>query len=98
LTLGLLIDTSMSQRRLMESERAASFRFIDRVLREDKDQVFLMQFDLGSFVRQPLTSSRKDLEAALNLVDTPTMNELSVGAGDGTSLYDTVIKASVIRS
>jgi len=94
LTLGLLIDTSMSQRRLIESERAASFRFIDRVLREDKDQVFLMQFDLGSFVRQPLTSSRKDLEAALNLVDTPTMSELSVGAGDGTSLYDTVIKAS----
>src|ERR1035437_1190526 len=55
LTLGLLIDTSMSQRRLMESERAASFRFIDRVLREDKDQVFLMQFDLASFVRQALT-------------------------------------------
>lgn len=94
LTLGLLIDTSMSQRRLMEAERAASFRFVDRVLREDKDQVFLMQFDLGSILRQPLTSSRKDLEAALNLVDTPTMSELSVGAGDGTSLYDTVIKAS----
>jgi len=94
LTLGLLIDTSMSQRRLMEAERAASFRFVDRVLREDKDQVFLMQFDLGSILRQPLTSSRKDLEAALTLVDTPTMSELSVGAGDGTSLYDTVIKAS----
>jgi VWFA-related protein len=94
LTLGLLIDTSMSQRRLMEAERAASFRFIDRVLREDKDQVFLMQFDLGSLLRQPLTSSRHDLEAALTLVDTPTLNELSLGAGDGTSLYDTVIKAS----
>jgi VWFA-related protein len=94
LTLGLLIDTSMSQRRLMEAERAASFRFIDRVLREDKDQVFLMQFDLSSFVRQPLTSSRKDLEAALTRVDTPTMNELRMGVGDGTSLYDTVIKAS----
>ncbi len=94
LTLGLLIDTSMSQRRLMEAERAASYRFIDSVLREDKDQVFLMQFDLGSVLRQPLTSSRKDLEAALTLVDTPTMNELRIGAGDGTSLYDTVIKAS----
>jgi VWFA-related protein len=94
LTLGLLIDTSMSQRRLMEAERAASYRFIDHVLREAKDQVFLMQFDLGSVLRQPLTSSRKDLEAALTLVDTPTMSELQVGAGDGTSLYDTVIKAS----
>ena len=78
----------------MESERAASFRFVDRVLREDKDQVFLMQFDLSSMLRQPLTSSRKDLEAALEQVDTPTKSELSVGAGDGTSLYDTVIKAS----
>jgi len=94
LTIGLLIDTSMSQRRLMDAERAASFRFIDRVLREDKDKVFLMQFDLGSVLRQGLTSSRKDLEGALSLVDTPTTSELRLGVGDGTSLYDTVIKAS----
>jgi len=94
LTLGLLIDTSMSQRRLMEAERGASYRFIDHVLREDKDQVFLLQFDLGSVLRQPLTASRKDLEDALTRVDTPTMNELQMGVGDGTSLYDTIIKAS----
>ena len=94
LTIGLMVDTSMSQQRVMDAERAASFRFLDQVLREKKDQVFIMQFDLSSFVQQPLTSSRRDLEEALNRVDTPTRKELEAGVGDGTSLYDAVIKAS----
>ena len=65
LTLGLLVDTSVSQHRLIDAERVASFRFLDQVLREDKDQVFVMQFDMGVLVRQGLTPSRKKLEAAL---------------------------------
>jgi len=36
LTLGLLIDTSGSQRRVLGQERAASFKFLEQVLREDK--------------------------------------------------------------
>ncbi|MGD0580250.1 MAG: VWA domain-containing protein, partial [Bryobacteraceae bacterium] len=94
LTLGLMVDTSMSQARVMEAERAASFRFLDRVLRENKDQVFIMQFDLAAFVSQPLTSSRKALDDALSMVDTPTRKQLDAGIGDGTSLYDAVVKAS----
>ena len=86
LTLGLMVDTSMSQARVMEAERAASFRFLDHVLRENKDQVFIMAFDLAAFVRQPLTSSRKELDDALSMVDTPTRKELEAGIGDGTSL------------
>src|SRR5438128_93207 len=35
LTLGLLVDTSMSQRRVLEQERTASYSFLDQVLRED---------------------------------------------------------------
>src|ERR1700737_2786950 len=42
LTIGLMIDTGMSQQKVIEAERVASFRFIDQVLREDKDQVFIM--------------------------------------------------------
>src|SRR5271154_3715208 len=38
LTLGLMVDTSMSQRRVLESERTASFTFLDQVLRQAKDQ------------------------------------------------------------
>jgi VWFA-related protein len=47
LTLGLMVDTSMSQARVIEAERGASFRFLDQVLRENKDKVFVMQFDMA---------------------------------------------------
>ena len=59
LTLGLLVDTSMSQRRVLDAERIASFRFVDQVLREATDHVFIVQFDMGVEIRQPLTSSRR---------------------------------------
>src|SRR5262249_43076442 len=41
LTLGLLVDTSPSQRRVLEQERGASYKFFDQVLRQDKDQAFV---------------------------------------------------------
>jgi VWFA-related protein len=94
LTLGLLIDTSMSQERVMEAERGASFRFLDSVLREKLDQVFIMTFDVGTWLRLGLTGSRKELEDALAFVDTPTRRELQA-IGGGTALYDAVQKASV---
>jgi len=40
LTLGLLVDTSLSQRRVLGEEKDASRRFIEKVLREDRDQTF----------------------------------------------------------
>src|SRR2546423_12644694 len=39
LTLGLMVDTSMSQQRVMAAERGASMRFLDQVLRENRDKV-----------------------------------------------------------
>lgn len=93
LTLGLMVDTSGSQQRVMEPERAASFRFLDRVLREDKDKIFIVQFDIGVYVRQKLTSSRRELEESLSLVDTQTRKELE-RFGGGTRLYDSVVKVS----
>lgn len=94
LTVGLMVDTSMSQQRVLESERTASFRFIDQVLRESKDKVFVMQFDLAVMLRQPLTSSRKKLEEILPYVDTPTRKDLSMQTGGGTLLYDAIVQAS----
>ena len=41
LTVGLMIDTSMSQQKVLDSERTASFRFLDQVLRETKDKLFV---------------------------------------------------------
>ena len=94
LTVGLMIDTSMSQQKVLESERSASFQFIDQVLRETKDKVFVMQFDLAVMLRQPLTSSRRQLQDTLPFVDTPTRNDLRMQTGGGTLLYDAVVQAS----
>ena len=94
LTLGLMVDTSMSQRRVLESERTASFRFLDQVLREAKDQVFIMQFDTSVILRQGLTSSFGKLNDALSYIDMPSRNEMQIGGSKGTVLYDAVVKAS----
>jgi VWFA-related protein len=94
LTVGLMIDTSMSQERVLDSERSASFHFLDMVLRESKDKVFVMQFDMAVQLRQPLTSSRKELEEILPYVDTPTRRELSMQSGGGTRLFDAIVQAS----
>jgi VWFA-related protein len=94
LTIGLMVDTSMSQARVLESERSASFQFVDQVLREGKDKVFVTQFDMAVFTRQELTSSRRDLEQTLPFVDTPSKNELQSQRGGGTLLFDAVVRAS----
>jgi VWFA-related protein len=94
LTLGLMVDTSLSQRRVLDAERSASFRFLDQMLRESKDKVFVMQFDLAVLLRQPLTSSRRQLEEILPYVDTPTRRDLSFQTGGGTLLYDAIVEAS----
>jgi VWFA-related protein len=94
LTIGLMVDTSMSQARVLESERSASFQFVDQVLRPNKDKVFVMQFDMAVLTRQELTSSRSDLEQTLPFVDTPSRNELQSQRGGGTLLFDAVVRAA----
>ena len=94
LTIGLMVDTSMSQARVLQSERSASFQFVDQVLREGIDKVFVTQFDMAVLTRQELTSSRRALEESLPYVDTPSKNELKAQRGGGTLLFDAVVKAS----
>ena len=83
LTLGLLIDTSGSQTRVLDRERNASVEFVDHVLREDKDKTFVIHFDHQVELLQDLTSSHKELEAALKEVDGehPQLNRRSPGGG-----------------
>jgi VWFA-related protein len=83
LTLGLLVDTSLSQRRVLGEERTASARFLDDVLREDKDRAFLIHFDREVELLQDLTSSRQKLNDAINLLETPAPEERSGGGGQG---------------
>ncbi len=102
LTLGLLVDTSMSQRRVLGQERTASYRFLEQVLREDKDLAFVIHFDREVELLQDLTSSRRQLEAALALLQTPEPRQMNRRSwpgspgrrGGGTSLYDAVLLAS----
>jgi len=83
LTLGLLVDTSMSQRRVLGEERSASYKFIDQVLRPDKDMAFVIHFDREVELLKDLTSSKKDLDSALNQLDTPQMQSRDHGGGGG---------------
>ncbi len=65
LTLGLLVDTSGSERTQIPAEQRASYTFFEQVMREDKDKGFVLHFDREVELLQDLTSSRKDLEDSL---------------------------------
>jgi VWFA-related protein len=80
LRLGLLVDTSLSQRRVLEQERSASYSFLDHLLRPDKDQAFVIHFDREVELLQESTPSRPKLQAALQLLQTP---EFDGGRGNG---------------
>jgi len=107
LTLGLLVDTSGSMRRVLGQEHTASYRFLERVLTE-KDQAFVIHFDREVELLQDLTSSRRKLEDALAELE-PTEPQRRRGqqgggrggygggrrgGGGGTELYDAVLLAS----
>jgi VWFA-related protein len=85
LTLGLLVDTSMSQRRVLDQERAASHDFLDEVLREGTDKAFVIHFDYQVELLQDVTTSRKKLDASLELLGTPEFSNTSSNGGNGGS-------------
>jgi VWFA-related protein len=89
LTLGLLVDTSGSQRQVLGEERQASRQFIEKVLREDRDQTFLIHFDHDTELLQDLTPSRAKLEKALDLLELPADQrpQLSRRTGGGGGGY-----------
>ncbi len=68
LNLGLLVDTSYSQARVLGDERSAGIKFFDQVLR-DKDQAFVIHFDHEIELLQDFTGSRDKLDKALNLLE-----------------------------
>jgi hypothetical protein len=103
LTLGLLVDTSFSQREVIDEERTASSTFLDQMLTTPKDKAFIMQFAAETELLQDLTSSRPLLQAALKEIDTPSRSSGSSDddtttrrprGGGGTVLYDALFLAS----
>jgi len=83
LTLGLLVDTSMSQRRVLGEERSASQSFLTQMLREDKDKAFVIHFDREVELLQDLTSSHEKLHAALESLEAPQFTRTSGGNPPG---------------
>jgi VWFA-related protein len=73
LNIGLLVDTSGSQRRLIEQERSASYVFLQQMMREGRDKAFVIHFENEVELLQDLTSSRQKLESALNALEAPQM-------------------------
>ena len=64
LTIGLLIDISGSQARLIEDERRAAYQFFSQVLRK-KDMAFLISFGPECELLQDFTNSPRLLQSAL---------------------------------
>jgi VWFA-related protein len=65
LTLGILIDSSASQTRVLEMEKDVGGAFLAEVLRE-KDLAYVISFDVNVDLLQDFTNSVRLLKAALN--------------------------------
>jgi VWFA-related protein len=86
LTIGLLVDTSRSQTRVLDEESSASYIFLDQVLREGTDQAFIAHFDTQVETIQGLTASRIKLASALQ--------DLRIPGEVATLLYSAVKDSS----
>ncbi len=65
LTLGILIDSSGSQQRVLEMEKEVGANFLNEILRP-KDLAFVISFDVDSNLLQDFTNSSRRLREALN--------------------------------
>jgi VWFA-related protein len=107
LTLGILLDTSGSQQNVLPLEQQVGSQFLERVLRQ-KDEAFLLSFDVNVDLLQDFTSSARQLSRAMNKAEINTAGGNgaggipgagggtipSIGATKGTLLYDAVYLAS----
>jgi VWFA-related protein len=101
LTLGILIDTSGSQMRVLDMEKEVGAAFLRQVL-TPKDEAYVINFDVDSELVQDYTNDVHRLQAALNKVK--INSGVSSGSGipglgqgpvpthnaPGTVLYDAV--------
>jgi VWFA-related protein len=82
LTVGLLIDTSMSQRKALDDERTASTAFLDKMLAPNRDKAFIVQFAGQVELLQDVTDSRPRLQEAIKEVDSEKPSFAQNGGGN----------------
>jgi VWFA-related protein len=105
LTLGLMIDSSASQMRVLEDEKVVGAQFLREVLRKD-DLAFVISFDVNVDMLQDYTNDAAELRRAMNRAK---INSGGTGGGPaglgggpfptsnnprGTLLFDAVYLAS----
>src|SRR5438067_2900298 len=107
LTLGILIDSSASQERVLNMEQEVGGGFLSQILRE-KDMAFVMDFNIGVSLVQDFTSNTRRLKTALNSVKVDSGGQAgltgspgqgggpvpTIGTPKGTLIYDAVYLAS----
>lgn len=99
LTVGLLVDTSPSQERVIYQQVGASSKFFPSVLRLEKDLAFLMSFDVDVELLQDLTGSQELLLEGLNHLEIQspaggiTPGTVPSRNTPSTALYDSIYLA-----
>jgi VWFA-related protein len=95
-TLGLLIDTSGSEERMLPAEQEAASRFLARFLRP-KDLAMVISFDLDVDLLADFTSDRGELERAIQRarinaprVPMSVQGPLPQRGSKGTNFYDAI--------
>jgi VWFA-related protein len=110
LTLGILLDTSGSQQRVLPLEQDAGAQFLQQVLRQ-KDEAFLISFDVNIDLLQDYTNSPRQLAHAMSKAEINTAGGNggagipgagggtvpTVGDPKGTLLYDAIYEASNVK-
>src|SRR5436305_5285416 len=105
LTLGIMIDSSGSQRNVIDMEKEVGGAFLKQIL-TDKDEAYVISFDITVDLLQDFTRDNHRLQAALNKakvnVDYSSGGIPGMGGGPvpqrgnspGTLLYDAVYLSS----
>jgi len=107
LTLGILLDTSSSQARVLPLEQDAGSQFLESLLQQ-KDEAFLLSFDVDVNLLQDYTSNPHQLAQAISKaeINSPSGNRAagipgagggtipSIGKPKGTLLYDAIYLAA----
>ncbi len=104
LTLGILLDTSGSQQRLLPLEQQAGSEFLEQVLRK-QDEAFLAEFDVNVDLLQDFTNSPHLLARAMDKaqinIGGGSLGPPGMGGGPvpisnpkGTVLYDAIWEAT----
>jgi VWFA-related protein len=104
LTIGILLDTSFSQDRVLPIEKEVGAQFLQRMLRQE-DETFLISFDVNVDLLQDYTNSSRDIRRGMDAAKIngggmvggiPGIGQgpVPISRPKGTLLYDAVYLAA----